>query len=782
MSQLGNRQPSKRHLALLAWAYCALGVMLAGLFLLGNGSTRSVISTVPMLMMVSAAVIAWKVHSFSPRFIWALVAVGTVYFLGEVAATLGPQSSSTAIRALFDIAASAIIIGLMATAVRRRRGMLSLGDMFDGVIVALGAWLCAWVLFVQPFLSDSLQSNFGIVLNALYLPMSMPLLALVALLLFGSSKPGPSTWLIAASLVLNVAGDVMYALEETRGMGVWAYTSASVLYILAFAFTAAAFLHPSAVELIEESTGEVRLQLPGRVVTTVLALIAPVLLISILPANSVTDRAVRSVSVLLLLLLVGARLFQSTRATLSTQDQMLEMARTDDVTGLPNKGALLEQAKDMIDSVWKTETQPSLYLIDLDRFRNINDSLGHKAGDEVLRVVADRLTLAAASLGATVSRPSGDEFLVLDPTPTSSGSALAHAEVLHSVFSQPLTIAHGVIFVTASVGVAAMPQGRPLEAEELFRQADIAMYRAKDAGRNCLALYDKSMQERVSHRMKVETELHGALDRREFRLFHQPIVDTMSGRVSGFEALIRWQKSDGTMVSPAEFIPIAEDTGIITSIGSWALLEALTQLRTWTNDGVVPDHTTVSVNVSPRQLEDPNFTDVVEEALRRSGMPSHLLWLEVTESMMIEYPDLARSTLQRIRALGVRIALDDFGTGFSSLSLLQQFPLQRIKIDRSFVNGIIDSSNDRSLIRTIIGLGDSMGLDVVAEGVETVQQLKMLRDLGCAKAQGFLISHPVPAEAMRSTIAALESLAEWPEFTQILGESPLSGRSTTSRN
>lgn len=782
MQQLSERNPSKRTLALFAWAYVAIGVLLAVSYVLGDDAVRSVATVIPMLLMVSASLVAWRVHSFSSGFLWALASAGALYFFGEVIAALAPESSQLAVLSLFDVAANIIIIGLLVAIVRGRRGLLSMGDMFDGVIVALGAWLVAWVLFVQPFLNDSPLSNFGLVVNALYLPMSMPLLALVALLLFGSSKPGPSTWLIAASLVANVSGDVMYALEETRGMGLWAFTSASVLYILSFTLAAAAFLHPSAVELTEETTGTLRLQLPGRVFTTVFALVVPVLLISVLPAASVGDRVVRSVSVLLLLILVGARLFQSTRTTLSTQDQMLKMARTDDVTGLPNKGALLEQAKEMIDSVWKTETQPSLYLIDLDRFRNINDSLGHKAGDEVLQVVADRLRLAAVSLGATVARPSGDEFLILDPTPTSSGSALAHAEVLHAVFSQPLTIDHGVIFVTASVGVAAMPQGRPLEAEELFRQADIAMYRAKDAGRNCLALYDKSMQERVSHRMKVETELHGALDRREFRLFHQPIVDVMSGRVSGFEALIRWQKADGTMVSPAEFIPIAEDTGIITSIGSWALLEALTQLRTWSDDGVVPEHTTVSVNVSPRQLEDPNFTDVVEEALRRSGMPSHLLWLEVTESMMIENPELARSTLQRIRALGVRIALDDFGTGFSSLALLQQFPLQRLKIDRSFVNGIIDSSNDRSLIRTIIGLGDSMGLDVVAEGVETVQQLKMLRDLGCAKAQGFLISHPVPPEAMRSTIAALESLAEWPEFSQILGDSPLSKPSTNSRS
>lgn len=782
MARLSDLNLSKRTLALLSWTYVGAGVILAALYLFGNESVRGIVTAIPMLMVVSASLIAWRAHSFSTSFIWALFAVGGIYFFGEIVAAFAPESSQLAVLSLFDLAANAVIIGLLIVIVRHRSGLLSLGDMFDGVIVALGAWLVAWMVFVQPFLDDSPHSNLGLIINALYLPMSMPLLALVALLLFGTSKPGISIRVIAIGMSLNVVGDVMYALEETRGMGVWAYTTASLFYILAFAFCAGAFLHPSALELAERTDGKLRIQLPGRVFTTVAALVVPVFLISIIPAASVSDRVVRSISALVLLALAGARLFQSTRTTLHAQDQVLAMARTDDLTGLPNKAALLELTKDTIDSVWKSDTQPSLYLIDLDRFKNINDSLGHKAGDEVLQVVAGRLSLAAESIGATIARPSGDEFLVLDPTPTSSGLALAHAEVMQSVFSQPMTIEQGVLFVTASVGVAAMPQGSPLAAEELFRQADIAMYRAKDAGRNCLALYDKTMQDRVSHRMKVETELHGALDRREFRLFHQPIVDATSGRVSGFEALIRWMKADGTMVSPAEFIPIAEDTGIITSIGSWALLEALTQLRTWTNDGVVPDHTTVSVNVSPRQLEDPHFTDVVEEALRRSGMPPHLLWLEVTESMMIENPELARATLQRIRALGVRIALDDFGTGFSSLSLLQQFPLQRIKIDRSFVNGIIDSSNDRSLIRTIIGLGESMGLDVVAEGVETVQQLKMLRELGCAKAQGFLISHPVPAEAMRSTIAALESLAEWPEFTQILGDSPLSDRSTSSGN
>jgi EAL domain-containing protein (putative c-di-GMP-specific phosphodiesterase class I) len=249
------------------------------------------------------------------------------------------------------------------------------------------------------------------------------------------------------------------------------------------------------------------------------------------------------------------------------------------------------------------------------------------------------------------------------------------------------------------------------------------------------------------------------------RLYHQPIVDLETGHLSGFEALIRWQR-DGVIVPPADFIPIAEETGVIMEIGAWALREALCELQGWITDGVVGPATTTSVNVSPRQILDPNFAAVVSDALEQSGVPPHLLWLEMTESMMLDEPDLAENTLRRIRAMGVRLALDDFGTGFSSLSLLQRFPIQRIKIDRAFVQGIAHRSNDRSLVHTIIAMGQSMGLDLVAEGVETVHQLQGLRDLGCDKAQGYLISRPVPAEAMRSTMVALDELTNLALFAK----------------
>jgi EAL domain-containing protein (putative c-di-GMP-specific phosphodiesterase class I) len=322
----------------------------------------------------------------------------------------------------------------------------------------------------------------------------------------------------------------------------------------------------------------------------------------------------------------------------------------------------------------------------------------------------------------------------------------------------------GDVFVSASIGVAVASKGQMITPDELLRNADTAMYRAKHAGRNCVALFDESMLERVTQRLAVETALYRALEREELELFHQPIIDITLGDVVGFEALMRWEREDGTMVSPAEFIPIAEETGTIVPIGAWALLEALSHLRGWIDDGVCSKDATMSVNVSPKQLHDPNFFAIVNEALMRSRVRADQLWLEVTESVMITEPEIALASLTKLSEIGVRVAIDDFGTGYSSLSLLQKFPIHRIKIDRSFVSGVADDSSARSLARTILAMSSSLGMDTVAEGVESLRQLQTLSALGCAKAQGFLISHPVPVHAMRATIAALNDISNWPQI------------------
>ena len=752
--------------------YIALGALSIPVYLLGGDAVQLSITIIVIASMLPATWIAWRHHRLPTPFLATLAAVGTIYVAWGVFDAVLPADVAPLVTTPLDLVANALIIAMFAYVVRRRRGKFTSGDLLDGVIIGLGAWLVAWIALVQPYISLEEQLPLGLVPNALYLPMAAPLLALTAAVAFSSSFRRPAPLLLVAGTVMNLVGDAIYALFEVGHAGPGAQSVANALYLPAFAWSAAAFVHPTAPDIVATPPDYRRLQLPGRLALTGLSLTLPILVMALVPADSVIDRVVRAVSAVAVLVLVSLRLATATKAQLESQQHLIASARTDALTGLPNRVALLEFAQESIDSAWSAKTLPSVYLIDLDRFKNTNDSLGHAAGDEALRVIAERLQTVADRLGVLLGRPAGDEFLVIDTTTDGTGDAMVHAEAFQDVFKTPVLLDAGVMFLTASIGVATMPTGRDVEPADLFRQSDIAMYRAKDAGRNCLALYHESMQERLKHRMAIETALHGALEQRELRLFHQPIVDTGSGRVSGFEALMRWQRSDGTLMSPAEFIPVAEETGLITSIGAWALLEALTQLRTWIDDDVVSATTTVSVNVSARQLADPAFCDVVEEALNRSDLPPHLLWLEVTETMMIDNPELAKDTLTRLRSTGVRVALDDFGTGYSSLSLLQKFPIQRVKIDRAFVKGVADSSNDRSLVRTIIAMGSSMGLDIVAEGVETVEQLKMLRKLGCDKAQGFLISHPVPAEAMRTTVAALESLSQWEAFDDVLGDRP----------
>jgi len=441
----------------------------------------------------------------------------------------------------------------------------------------------------------------------------------------------------------------------------------------------------------------------------------------------------------------------------------------DDLTHLPNRVHFIDDVTEVLERTWDTEQRAAVMRINLDRFKNINDTFGHHVANEVLVVVADRLRRAAEPLGATAARVGGDDFALLHAGATSIDEAIRSAEHLRVELEQPISIDGSNVFLTASIGVALAARHRTTAPEELVRRADIAAHHAKQNGRNRVEVFDDSMHDRLTRRMDVEHALHGAIGRNEMRLHHQPIIDIVTGTVSGFEALMRWERHEGTFVSPGDFIPVAEETGLICELGAWAIREALGDLRRWIADGLVPARTTMSVNVSPRQMSDAGFASIVRTAIEESGAPPELLWLEITESMMLDEPDEASTALQELSRMGVRVALDDFGTGFSSLSMLQQFPIHRIKIDRSFVSGLGSSgdpaTSDASLVRTIIAMAGAMSLDLVAEGVETISQLEQLRRFGCDKAQGFLISRPVPAAAVRSTMVALGELSSLPVFT-----------------
>ncbi len=745
----------------LANWYFLVGLALTVASVASPASVGGPVYVIATLQIVPVMIISSRLNEISRGLVASVSAIGAWYALTEtVAGIFGTTGGARLATNIMDMIGSFLIVVVLTMLVRRRRNLNAAAVIGDALIVGLGSWLMSWVAFLQPTLAFSKEPLISSLIQGLYQPTGSVILFLMAVYLFTETGRNASSLYVGGAVLSVLLGDLFYSLVGAGHIDASILDTSDAFYTLGYFCIAAAFLHPSIKSLdSNDSVGDSQ-RLLGRLIITTSSLIFPVIVLASSGPKDTADQIVRSISALVLAGAVTLRVVHSVRANSDAQLELLRQAQTDALTGLPNRTLLLDQISSYVHESWRPDREPTLYFVDLDRFKNINDSLGHSAGDEVLRIVADRL-LGAVPQEAMVARLSGDEYVVLDPTTRSLSSASALAERLLSVFREPIALPQGDVFVTASIGVSSI-DSMAAKPEDVLRHADTAMYRAKDSGRNCMAFYDESMHERIAHRLSVETALYRALDRRELRLFHQPILDLDTGEVVGFEALMRWQQGDGTIVSPAEFIPIAEDTGTIIPIGAWALLEALTQLRRWIDDGVCSPTATMSVNVSPRQLADPNLPAVVNEALARSGVDPSLLWIEITESVMISEPELALSTLQKMKALGVRVALDDFGTGYSSLSLLQRFPLQRIKIDRAFVQGVADNPSDRALVRTIVAMGTSLGLDLVAEGVESLHQMQVLHELGCKKAQGYLISHPVPADAMRSTVSALERIGRFP--------------------
>jgi len=647
----------------------------------------------------------------------------------------------------------------MLVATRRRLRADSRAVISDGLIIGLGAWIVLWVVLLQPALHGVTGLPASTLMRGVTLAVLSVILFLVATLLFSDTAPTVSVLFATLAVLMLLTGEILYLVNARPD----ASLDTRVLvapFVVAASAAAAMMIHPTVRTLLSPARRRPTPPLMTRLVSTTASLVGPVVMLTLTDPDSRNDRTVRVVSIVVLSAVVMARVVQSVRANARTQADLEHNAQTDPLTNLPNRNAMLELVTEAAQLAHGTPRQPTVLFIDVDRFKNINDSLGHSAGDDVLLEVARRL-VAAVPAHASVGRISGDEFVVLDPQTETATQAVVLAEHVLDSLREPLGLRQGDMFVSVSIGVAMAVRAVNLTADEILRHADTAMYRAKDAGRNCIAFFDDSMVEKVTQRLDIETALYRALDKNELRLVHQPIVDTSLGLVVGFEALMRWDRGVNGTVSPAEFIPIAEETGTIVPLGSWALLDALTQLRMWIDAGACTANTTISVNVSARQLHDPTFVSVVTEALSRAGVSADQLWLEVTESLMITEPTQALTTLKQLNAIGVRIAIDDFGTGYSSLSLLQRFPIQRIKIDRAFVNALTADGGSHSIVRTIVAMADALGADIVAEGVETMEQLDILSSLDCHKAQGYLISHPVDSSAVPDSVLALEGSPRW---------------------
>jgi diguanylate cyclase (GGDEF)-like protein len=422
--------------------------------------------------------------------------------------------------------------------------------------------------------------------------------------------------------------------------------------------------------------------------------------------------------------------------------ELAHHATHDSLTGLPNRPLFLERlGESLYRYKWSTR-RPAVLFLDVDRFKLVNDSMGHEVGDQLL-VEASRRLRAAAGAGDTVARFGGDEFVVLCSPATDPVEA---AERLLATFDQPFRLGGQSFFLSASIGVAS-PESVHSRPIELIRDADTAMYRAKEMGRGRLAVFDEAARAAAVTRIHTEHLLRGAADRGELRLYYQPVMDVKSGHVVGAEALLRWQHPEMGLIGPAEFIDAAEDSGLIVPIGDWVLETACRQAKSWARRG---DCVEMAVNVSARQLADDHFLAAVThivEPLRHGAWRRPPITLEITERVLIRDPDTVGARLEHLKVLGLKLAMDDFGTGYSSLSNLRRYPFDSLKIDRRFVSGLGDRDEDGTIVRAIIALAHGLGKEVVAEGVETAEQLDILRRLGCDLAQGFHIGEPQPATA-----------------------------------
>ncbi len=425
----------------------------------------------------------------------------------------------------------------------------------------------------------------------------------------------------------------------------------------------------------------------------------------------------------------------------SASERLAYLVQHDALTGLPNRLLLTDRLSVAMSQAERSGGRMALMFMDLDRFKNVNDVFGHEGGDAVLREVARRLRDVMRDAD-TVSRQGGDEFLILLPEIDNDEDAAHVAEKLIAAVLEPIDLDGTEVILGASIGIVCYPDnGR--DAETLLRNADVAMYAAKDLGRGSYRFYSAEMDSRAHDRLRLESDLRHALERGELSLAFQPQIDLTSDAVVGLEALLRWNHPERGMVPPSLFIPIAEDCGLITVIGGWAMEAACRQHLVWVNEGLIGG--SVAVNVSALQFRQPDFVETVAGVLDRTGLPAGLLELEVTESVVMRGIDDVRAKLTSLDALGVRVAIDDFGTGYSSLSYLKQFPINRLKIDQSFTRGLPDDRESLAIVQAVIGLSRSLGLDVLAEGIETTEQAASLRSLMCDGGQGYLYARPMAA-------------------------------------
>ena len=701
-----------------------------------------------LLSVIAPVVIAIGVRRHRPASAspWVLlILAGVVWSIaGAVRATAGSTGDLTADRNLlpdlfalagYTLFAVALLKMLKAQGHANRTRSLVL----DGSILAISSMMVCWVVLIAPVLFRLEAAWIAKVSIVVYPPISAFLVFVAARLAFGTAVRGASQRLLLVGMMLLLVGDAAYVPLEAGLVDDLPGRLLELPYALAYVLISAAALHPSMLDTVRRKTSNPTTD-DRRFALIAISLLTPALMLLLWSPSTVIERAVVGSLALILATVAIARVVRAARAQAIVEERLERQATTDELTGLINRPAVLELVNRHLDDARSKGVPITLLFVDLDRFKLVNDSYGHAVGDDLLLAAADRLRTSVGP-NDTVARLSGDEFLVVMPA-TDVVRARELATSICNVFAEPFELI-GTAWVTVSVGVVVASPGDPVDATMLIRDADTAMYEAKAAGRGGFVMFNPAMRAASERQLEIYNGLHLAIERDEFDVHYQVIVDAAAGTVHGVEALVRWESPNG-MVPPDQFITLAEDSGLISTIGEIVMTRSCDQVARWRKLPGCGD-LTLSVNVSARQVIDGDIVSLVADVLETSGLPADALWLEITESVMMVDTLETAAALAALRALGVHLSVDDFGTGNSSLSYLQRFPIEQVKIDRQFVAGMGDHSEDAAVVAAVIGIAEALGLSIVAEGVETVEQQQRLNELGCELLQGYLFSRPVPA-------------------------------------
>ncbi|BAL90655.1 putative diguanylate cyclase/phosphodiesterase [Actinoplanes missouriensis 431] len=726
----------------------AFGILATALYALFPDTLISVLSFILLgIGSLAACFFGPRRWGAEPRIAWLLMGTAAITFLIGVLIRPTVTEWHMPWPLLADVFSFSgyVLLGIFLAMLLRQRQSVDRHAVLDGLIVTLSVGMTTTLLLALPAAAITDRSAVLSVIQGTYPLFDVMILLLIINLTFTAKTWPFSLVAITVTMLGMFVGDAAYAIVGVSGQ-IYASPLFNVPFLIAYTALGVAALHPSVVELSRAAKAPVQEWGWQR-----LTMLAPALL---LPSVMLLTNRTRDPEARILVAVIGAAVFGLLlfRATSAVEAQVAAQLRSehqashDPLTSLPNRVSISAEIERLVtvvdpeghDRVW-------VYMLDLDGFKWVNDSWGHDTGDQLVIEVGRRLRAAVAA-GVPVARVGGDEFLLAYVG--EKGGALHLVDDIRGCFARPFPVRDTEVVISASIGIshAAGDAARAaVTAEALMRDADTAMYRAKSEGPGRSSIFDTSMHDQVRERIELEVALRQALAEDQLRVHYQPLVRLETGVPVGAEALVRWEHPERGAIPPMTFIPIAEDAGLIGSIGTWVRQEALRQLGVWRSEGVVGEDFYLSINVSPRQLSEPELPLIVSGEMLRYGVPAHCVALEMTESVMVDGSSVTARVLFELRELGVKLLIDDFGTGFSALGYLRRFPVTGVKIDRSFVIGLGANVEDDEIVRAVVAMSHALGLSVIAEGVETPLQREALYAIGVVNGQGWLWGAAVPA-------------------------------------